>query len=106
MNGSSGQVTSPELMLESLWGIVSGGVDEIGPFRKRFNIAEWEARIASDPDGLRVGWDIANILYQHEFDPTDVTEAVVLREIRATASDWLRRTYPHPAASSQSRRSA
>ena len=91
MNGASGHQTNPKLMLDALWGIVSGGVDEIGPFRKRFNIAEWEALMASDSAGLRVGWDIANILYQHEYDPTDVTEAIALREIRAVASDWMTR---------------
>ncbi|HYI25387.1 MAG TPA: hypothetical protein VD767_08265 [Thermomicrobiales bacterium] len=91
MNGASGHETNPGLMLDALWGIVSGGVDEIGPFRKRFNIAEWEALMASDSAGLRVGWDIANILYQHDYDHTDVTEAMALREIRAVAAEWMTR---------------
>jgi hypothetical protein len=94
MDASRGHETNPELMLDALWGIVAGGVDEIGPFRKRFNIAEWEALMASDSAGLRVGWDIANILYQHDYDPTDVTEAMALREIRAVASDWLKQAVP------------
>ena len=76
-------------MLDILRGIVSGGIDEIGLLRNRFNIAEWEALMASDSAGLRVGWDIANILYQYDDDPEGISEAVALREIRAVASGWL-----------------
>jgi hypothetical protein len=34
-------------------------------------------------------------LYQHEYDPTDVTEAIALREIHAIAPDWPHHAYPH-----------
>ena len=92
MVASRGQDTDPELILDILRGIVSGGIDEIGLLTKRFNIAEWEALMAADSEGLRVGWDIANILYQHDDDPDGVSEAMVLREIRAVASGWLSQT--------------
>ncbi len=89
MVASRGQDTDPGLILDILGGIVSGGIDEIGLFRNRFSMAEWEALMAADSDGLRVGWDIANILYQYDDDPDDVTEDVALREIRAVASEWM-----------------
>lgn len=37
--------------------------------------------MASDSAALRLGWDIQNILYQHDDHPEDVPEHVVIDEI-------------------------
>jgi hypothetical protein len=37
--------------------------------------------MASDSAALRLGWDIQNILYQHEDYPEDVPEHIAIDEI-------------------------
>lgn len=61
---------------------LAGGSLDIGSFRKWFMNLEWEALMASDSAALRLGWDIQNILYQHEDHPEDVPERTAIDEIR------------------------
>ena len=60
---------------------LAGGSLDIGSFRKWFMNVAWEDLMASDSAALRLGWDIQNILYQHEDYPEDVPEQVVIDEI-------------------------
>ncbi len=58
-----------------------GGSLDIRSFRKWFMNLEWEDLMASDSAALRLGWDIRNILYQHEDHPEDVPEHRAIEDI-------------------------
>ncbi len=78
------------VMLSSRIGMVAGGMLDIGSFKNWFTSLEWERLMADDSAALRLGWDIENILYQHDYDPEDVPERVVKEELQDILAPFRR----------------
>ncbi len=81
MRRSTLQRTDPLVMLSARVEALAGGSLDIGSFKMWFMSVEWERLMAADSDTLRLGWDIQNILYQHEDHPDNVSERVAVDEI-------------------------